>query len=240
MSINVICPGCLKRFKVSDRFAGMKGPCPNCNVVISIPKSEVKIHGAEEFDAGGKTASGRLILKPISRLALDFDPKKAGMYAVGAIAVAIVAMLLGQRTLSPFALDTLGVFGLLLVSFPLVLFGYLVLRDSEELFALTGWDLNKKILMTAAIYAALWVFFECFVWYMRAGEVFILVYFAVFAVFAAMAAHAILDINFGQAVLHYLIFFVPIMLLRGWIGIGWLWIVAEQVKHGGAGPPPIL
>ena len=46
MAINVICPGCHTRFKVSDKYAGVEGPCPKCKVKIKIPEKsdEVVIH----------------------------------------------------------------------------------------------------------------------------------------------------------------------------------------------------
>ena len=70
MSIQVTCPGCLKRFSVSEKFAGQKGPCPKCKTVIEIPKlgDEVVIHGGEEFDHAGRDAHGKLIGKPILRI----------------------------------------------------------------------------------------------------------------------------------------------------------------------------
>ena len=37
MAINVQCSGCLKRFDVSDKFAGSVGLCPNCKTRIAIP-----------------------------------------------------------------------------------------------------------------------------------------------------------------------------------------------------------
>ena len=60
MSIIVVCPGCLKSFKVSDKFAGKKGPCPNCKRTLQVPtkEQEVQVHAPEAFAGGGKNASG--------------------------------------------------------------------------------------------------------------------------------------------------------------------------------------
>ena len=234
MSINVVCPGCLKRFKVSDRFAGLKGPCPNCNTVIQIPKAAVKIHGAEEFDKGGKTSTGKLILKPISRLDMDFDPVRAGFIALGVLGVFLLALLIGNMTLSMGTRDFIGMIGLFLVAFPLSLFGYQVLRDREQLFVVTGVELYQQTAICAAAYAVLWILFETLAWYMRADEIFIWIYFAAFVCLAMLAAHAILDINTGNALLHSLIFFVPILFLRGLMGLGWLWIAAETLRRSSA------
>ena len=54
MAIDIICPGCHKRFQVSDQFAGQKGPCPGCKTIIQIPKLEdvVVVHERETTSSG--------------------------------------------------------------------------------------------------------------------------------------------------------------------------------------------
>ncbi len=81
MAIQVTCPGCLKRFKVSDKFAGRKGPCPNCKAELQIPRADEKvvIQEPDEFVSGGKTSAGRLDIKPIARR----DTKVSPVVAVG-------------------------------------------------------------------------------------------------------------------------------------------------------------
>lgn len=240
MAINVVCPGCLKRFQVSDRFAGMKGPCPSCNTVINIPKAQVKIHGGEEFDQGGRTETGKLILKPIDRIDMNFNPVHAGLAALLALAVFLLATGIGYSSISIGARDWIGALGIFLIAFPLSVFGYLVLRDREELFVLSGVELYQKAGLCALVYAVLWIFYEGFLWYMNANEIFIWIYFAAFACFSMFGTHVILDIGIGHAFLHYLIFFVPILILRGIMGLGWLWVASEPIRKSAAPPPPIL
>ena len=59
MAIDVLCPGCQKKFRVSDQFAGKKGPCPQCKTIITIPAKgpEVIIHAPET--EGPKGSDGR-------------------------------------------------------------------------------------------------------------------------------------------------------------------------------------
>jgi len=240
MAITVVCPGCMKRFQVGDRFAGQKGPCPNCNTVISIPKAEVKIHAPDDFAQGGKTAKGRSILKPIERINMDFDPMQASLATGGTLVVVLLAWLIGYMVTSIGGRDLIGVAGLFLIGFPLALFGYYVMRDREELFIITGMDLYQKAAICAAAYAFLWIFFEMLVWYTNANvgnsTVFLWVYFAVVVAFAMLVAHAVFDVNTGQATLHALIYFVPVILLRGLMKLGWLWEVSEPVRRGGPTP----
>jgi hypothetical protein len=240
MAINVVCSGCLKRFQVSDRFAGAKGPCPNCNTVINIPKATVKIHGADEFERGGKTATGKLILKPISRLEMNFDPIYAGFCTLGILVVYVLTWILGSVITSVGVRDFLGGIGVFFLAFPLSLFGYQVLRDREQLFMLTGFDLYKKTAVCAVVYAVLWILFEIFIWQLNANLIFVWIYFAAFAFMAMLITHAVLDINVDSALLHYLIFFVAVLILRGTLGLGWLWIAAETIRKSSAPLPPLL
>ena len=231
MSINVVCPGCMKRFQVGDRFAGQKGPCPNCNTIINIPKAEVKIHTPDEFAQGGKTSQGKLLLKPIARIDVNFNPTRAVWVAGGALVVVLLAWLLGRMELSVGTRDLIGGIGLLLIGFPLSLFGYYVMRDREELFILTGEELNKKTAICAAAYAVLWILYETFAWYMSADLLFIWVYFAVAVAFSMFITHVVFDVNLGQATLHALIFYVSVVFLRGMMGLGWLWIAYESGRR---------
>ena len=90
MAIQVICPGCHKRFKVGDQFAGRTGPCPACKHPIQIPEKgkEVKVHAPEQFESGGRSTSGKLVLKPISYRQMKTDP------IVLAIVIGVVVVML--------------------------------------------------------------------------------------------------------------------------------------------------
>jgi hypothetical protein len=225
----------MKRFQVSDKYAGMKGPCPSCKTIINIPKSSVKIHGADEIDSSGKNVAGANAsnpqsLKPIHRLDVGFDFKVAQKYLLMALGVFVLAFFVGIVIPRGLVLNIIGVVGVCAIAFPISLFGYQLLRDREELFMLTGADLYKTTGKCAAVYAAIWIVFEVFVWYMRADYIFVWVYFAAFAMFAILLCHAILDINFSNSVLHFLIFFFIVLLLRGITQIGWLWNTATIIK----------
>ena len=77
MPINVTCPNCQTRFKVSDKFAGQTGPCPKCKSPIKIPKKEeeVVIHSPDEF--GPKDTSGRAVLKPLERQEANYTAARS-------------------------------------------------------------------------------------------------------------------------------------------------------------------
>lgn len=96
MTISVVCPGCKKRFSVSDKYAGQKGPCPSCKTVIQIPEKaeEVVIHAPE--GAGPKDSKGKSVVKPILREETRFDPKIAGAIAATVLAVFVIAWVIGS------------------------------------------------------------------------------------------------------------------------------------------------
>lgn len=240
MAINVVCPGCLKRFQVSERFAGQKGPCPSCNTIIAIPKEQVKVHVPEEFSAGGKTVKGGQILKPIERVGGGFVWSHFLYASLIVLAVLIVAVLLGRIGISRTLLDGLGVIGTFGVAFPIAIYGYLTIRDREELFIWTGMDLYRRAAYCASAYGMLWIVLEMVLWYTSAGNdpYFRWFFIAVFVGFSILAVHVILDFDLMRGLLHYSIFFLAIVLLRGLLGLGWIWEVI--VKAGAVPPPPVL
>src|SRR5689334_16461254 len=50
MSINVQCPGCGKRYKVDDRFAGKKAKCQSCGGAIAVPAAPAPTKAAVSDD----------------------------------------------------------------------------------------------------------------------------------------------------------------------------------------------
>jgi hypothetical protein len=157
MSIPVVCPGCLKRFNVSDKFGGKKGPCPSCKTVISIPekKDEVVVHAPEEF--GPKGVSGEAVLKPIQREETRFSMVSIVTTVALAVLIPLVAVALrfsGLLDSSPLRELILGG-GAFLVAPPIVLIGYTFLRD-VELEGYRGKPLMLRVLICSVIYAVLW------------------------------------------------------------------------------------
>jgi hypothetical protein len=224
----------MKRLKVSDKFAGMKGPCPFCKTIINIPAASVKIHGAEEVGKGkggnGKNATGQPSITPISRIDFGFDIKEAQKYVFMMLGVFLFAFVGGFIIPSGVVLNVLGFVGLCAVAFPISILGYHLLRSRDELFVVTGVDLYKTTGTGAAVYVLAWVILEIFLWYMRADSIFVWVYFAAFAMFAILLSHAILDITIGNSAFHFLIFSFAVILLRGISGLGWIWDTAAVIR----------
>jgi hypothetical protein len=239
MSLHVICPGCLKRFQVSARFAGRQGPCPNCGPILTIPKESVTMHGADETESE-KAKKRKLALRPISHLDLELDPIRAGRYALGVLGVLLLAFLLGCIPMGTVLRSFLGVLGLCLVAFPLTLFGYKVIRDQEQIFFLTGEDLYRRAGIVAAGYVILWLGFEVFLTAIPAGAFVSVLYFTAFAVLATLLVHPLLEMEMWNAFLHCCIFCFAVVLLRFFIGFGWFWASSGMVRYTVAPPPPFL
>ncbi|MDA7864830.1 hypothetical protein N9B24_01765 [bacterium] len=154
MPIQVTCPNCLKRFQVSDKFAGKTGPCPNCKKELRVPDAseEVVIHAPD--DGAPKDRQGVSVLKPLKRTETDVTRK--GMFITfGAILFAVAAgfgLRMGVEPIPPYII-TLGA---LFLAPPLVWSGYSFVRDSE-LEPHVGPDLRNRVLLLSVILAALWL-----------------------------------------------------------------------------------
>ena len=95
MPIQVVCPGCKKRFQVSDKFAGKQGPCPSCKATIKIPDKgeEVTIHAPDEVKGpDGKAVPGQPNFKPIRRTHLTASPVTI-VAILGGVMVTLIATL---------------------------------------------------------------------------------------------------------------------------------------------------
>ena len=160
MPIQVTCPKCLKRFQVSDKFAGKTGPCPNCKEQIKVPdkSEEVVIHAPD--DGAPKDRSGRSVLQPLKRKETDVT-RKGLLLSGAAILIAfglafVVRYMSGSGDLSGGGLLAVKIVGALLLAPPLVWAGYTFARDSE-LAPYVGPDLRNRVLILSVILAALWL-----------------------------------------------------------------------------------
>jgi hypothetical protein len=159
MAILVLCPGCKKRFNVDDKFAGKTGACPNCKGKITIPEKqpEIKVHAPDEFSGGGKSVTGKLLLKPIARQETRIKPAMAAAIG-GAVAGAIVWALV-IRFIAPgpgmSLRNVLSGVGLLWISPLLAIAAYTFLRD-VDLEPYRGQQLFIRAGVCAIIYIVLW------------------------------------------------------------------------------------
>lgn len=229
MAIVVICPGCRSRFQVSEKFAGKSGACPKCKGKIKIPtkSEEVKIHGGEDFDKGGRDAAGQLVLKPIARQETRFSVRLALVIFGATVAAFAVAFLAGGlfRNFIVFR----GV-GLLVVSPPLVYAAYTFLRN-DELEPYSGKELHLRAAVCSLVYVALWGVFAYVSPRLLTGEIWNWAFVAPpFFVIGALTALASLDLDFGSGAFHYSFYVLVTIFLRWAAGMGWLWNAANPVS----------
>ena len=239
MPIHVICSGCLKRFQVGARFAGMQGPCPNCGAMISIPKESVKLHGIDETVTKHKKHH-RVPSRVIPRRNLEFDPIQVRYFALCVLGVLLLAFILGCVPMSLFVRSLLGTLGLCFAAFPLTLFGYHVLRDREQIFAFTGKELYRRTGFAAAGYVIFWIGFEYFLTATHADGVVAWIYLAAFAVLATILVHLLLVMKTSDAFLHCTLFGFSVVILRFLLGLGWFWEPSGWIRYSAVPPPPIL
>ena len=228
MAIRVTCPGCHKRFKVSDQFAGRSGPCPNCKTVIRIPTKdeEVKLHGPEGFGAGVR---GAMTTKPILREETTLQPVFLLSVAVGTLLVLIVTAILGRADF--FGQQTVfrSTIALLLVSPPLVIAAYSFLHHEEDLDPYRGKALYIRAGICAAVYIGLWGVYGFVAGRYVTGELWQWLFVAPpFLVAGGLVALACLDLDFGSGFFHYCFYLFVTVLLRWLAGLGWVWEIVEE------------
>lgn len=222
MSILVICPGCRAQFRVGDQNAGKKGACPKCKTMITVPQlEEVKIHVPEEFASGGKSVSGKALTKPIAREKTKLSPVLGAGIAGGTLAALAVTWIGGKAGLFASGYLAAGI-GTLLVSFPLVLGAYLVLRD-EELEPYRGVGLWIRVSICAVVYAVLWAGFAFIPDDFRSQGLYWLFIAPPFLLIGAATAWGSFDLSPENAFMHYTFFALVTLLLRWVAGMPAVW-----------------
>lgn len=227
MPISVVCPSCQARFSVSEKFAGKQGPCPKCKKTITVPQpvEEVKIHAPEDFSGGATTVAkdkkGRSVLKPIAREKLVVSTKQYALWSglvVGSLIAGFVVRMMWPDGTAPVVVLALGAYFLAwLVAYP----AYAVFRD-RELEGLSGMQLLQRIAIVATLYAAAWgalavvqgVFFPA-----GLNIVQLLIIAPAPCMIAALACHAVLELELGPAVMHFVFYLAVTVIFRLIVGL---------------------
>jgi cation transport ATPase len=225
MPIEVICPGCKARFRVSDKFAGQKGPCPKCKAQIEIPENgqqeEVVVHGPEAAEA--KAGRARKVVRPIARKETKLSPAAIAAVAGAVVAVLLAAWLLrvgiqDKEHFPPWILAA----GAVVLAPALALAGYSFLRDAE-LEPFRGQSLAIRTAICGAVYAALWGVYAVFRSYVF-GDADLQLFHYVFLIppfilVGGLAALASYDLDYGVGVIHYSMYVLVTFLLCLMIGV---------------------
>ena len=231
MAIDVTCPGCKTRFQVSDKFAGKKGPCPKCKVVIEVPakKDEVIIHAPDV--SGPKDSTGKAVLEPIFREEVRLPlPLIIGIVA-SVVIVLIMAFVL--RFQPPETKRFLAIVGSVLLAPPLVFAGYTFLRD-QEAAPHRGLELLVRLIAPSIVYPLLWglysFIFQYFGYDKSSPEMLALIpTVAAMVVLGAITCQASLELDFGPAAMHYALYLASTVILRVIMGMSAYWDVAGTV-----------
>ena len=217
MPIQVTCPNCLKRFQVSDKFAGKTGPCPSCKKQIKVPDAseEVIIHAPD--DGAPKDSQGVSVLKPLKRSETDVT-RKGILITSGAILLALagaVGLRMSGDTI-PVYIQALGAFFL---APPLIWAGYSFVRDSE-LEPYVGSELRNRVLMLSGIFAALWLLYAFVPNYVldldSPSEMNFLAFGLILAIMiglGALASAATFELEFVNGLTHAGLYFIVAVML---------------------------
>ena len=224
MPIAVICPGCKTNFRVNEKFAGQKGPCPKCKTIVVIPEIEdVKIHAPEEFAAAGKDSQGRPTAKPILREETKVKPVLIGAIVGGAIVALAVAAFAGKFIKGNLVVEALGV---LAISIPLAAGGYSILRD-DELEPYRGKSMWLRAAIVGVAFALLWGGFFFALDYVPADVrstpwIWLFVVPPFFLIGAGVAWGA-LDLDYGSGIFEFALFALCSLVLYWLLGAPYFW-----------------
>ena len=219
MPIQVTCPKCLKRFQVSDKFAGKTGPCPNCKQPLKVPEAseEVVIHAPD--DGAPKDRSGQSVLKPIERK--ETDVTRRGLLITAGCVLAVFGLAAGFRLTggaegTPLWAQILAIF---VLAPPLVWAGYQFLYD-QELEPFLGEELRNRILVCSAIFAGLWLVYAFVPSYVFDLDQANMMDYTTFGItlcvmigLGALASAGSFDLEFGSGIAHYGLYLIAIILL---------------------------
>ncbi|MFO1065666.1 MAG: hypothetical protein U0892_17530 [Pirellulales bacterium] len=211
MAIQVTCPGCLKRFQVNEKFAGKTGPCPNCSKPIKIPdkSEEVVIHAPES--EGPKDAKGRPVFKPIRRTEVKLSlPVMLGVG--GGVLVCLIVALAVRLGMSEPPVPLL-VLGTILLAPPLSFGGYWFLHD-DELEGYSGKELLVRGGIASLAFIVTWVLYWLIPLYVlghnslaELSSIEMVLIIPVMVILGTLVSLAALELEFGQALLHYFLYF---------------------------------
>jgi len=218
MAINVVCPGCHKRFSVADQHAGKQGPCPSCKQVITIPKLEdqVVIHAPDDV-SGPKDAKGRAVLKTVKTKDSKFNPVFAGIVSAVVVGTFLAAWLMSSAIAASAGLIAGGA---ILLGPLLAWAGYGFLRDAE-LEPYLGTPLLVRCLACGLGFATAWGVYALLGyqlggnWPIEQLEIFQMVIAAGAAVgIATFVSYVALDLEPTSGVVHAALYFIVTVLLR--------------------------
>lgn len=224
MAINVVCPGCHKRFTVSEKFAGKKGPCPKCKGEITIPTAneEVKVHEPEAF--GPKDSKGRAALKPIFREEARLTPVQGAIIGGSIVLVFVIALVLRvSLDAGSSAMVVMLTLGAIALGPTLSYAGYTFLRN-DELEPHRGKSLWTRAAICGIVYAVLWGVLGFLNYFLVEGDGFPVIVLVVLVALMIAGGGAVallsLEMDFVMGAVHYGLYLGVCILLRLVIGIG--------------------
>lgn len=223
--IRVTCPSCFKRFEVSAKFAGREGPCPNCKKPIKIPALDEQVVLREQAEFGGvKSASGKLVFKPVARTDVKFSPMVMGVVLACTMVAFAIAYFVGASAEDKDSLTWMVAAGSILVAIPICWSGYWFLRD-DEYEPYMGQELWVRVLVCSVAYAAIWGLYGLLISYWDLGNnlneylPYFVITAAVCLVMGGFAAAGSFDIQPLSGFLHFSFYILVTLLLRLTMGL---------------------
>ncbi len=221
----------MRRFQVSEKFAGQKGPCPKCGHIIEIPKEKVIIHAPDEIIVEGKKVKNPEFVRPIERESFSFTRRQIIVNIVGACCIVLFAYLfhfLGSGIVK-WSAATLGI---LVTAFALARTSYILVRNPDDLEIFLGRELFRKSAFTAIGYTIAWLVLEVFLFYFNPG-LYVVLFLVPIVFLASFIPLIFFDTDYSDSCMLFIVFVLVIVLLRGimFAPEGWIWKPVSKFKQ---------
>ncbi len=233
----------MKRFQVSDKFAGKTGPCPNCKKKIKVPDKDEQVVIHTPDDGAPKDSTGQSVLKPIVREETDVT-RKGLFISIGAV-LAAVAVAVALRMMYGGAPVWAQWAAAILLAPPLVSYGYKFVHD-QELAPYVGPELRNRVLVLSAILASLWLIYAFVPSYVmnldKASEMSYMVFgitLAVMVTAGAIASVATFELEFINGLAHAGLYLIVMLALAVISGVALMGVEPQETDVFG-NPVPVV
>ena len=188
---------------------------------------EVVIHTPE---IGPKDSKGVSVLKPLKRA--EFKLSKIELIVAAVISVLSLGFAIFARQFAE-PPTLLMAFGILALAFPLAWVGYSFFHD-DELEEYSGQERSARVGVCALIFSVTWGVYWFLAFYMGnktlsdVDAIQFAIYLGVMFFLGTMGSLVALDLDFGQALLHYAMYFAVTFLLALIAGVQ----ISEPMSSG--------
>ncbi|MBQ2556989.1 MAG: hypothetical protein II561_10605, partial [Thermoguttaceae bacterium] len=162
--------------------------------------------------------------RPILQRRFAYTGKQVFWSVLGTLGVISLLFLIGSAHNKALS-SIVGAVAVFAIAFPICDFGYMLIRDENDLEMFLGNERHRRAFFTSLIFGLSWLIFEGFVAFLGNQGAVTCLYMVVIGAVGAIGAMLFFDCNYGKAFLVYLMFMFAAVIARGLLFMpdGWVW-----------------